>query len=146
MKKRNLKCNCIRCREIGHREEKTGKFEIKVEKYNASDGEEFFISYEDENETVAGILRLRIPSNPFRKELKNSTVVRELHVYGPEVEIGSEGSIQHTGLGEKLLEKTEKITKENGFNKISIISGVGVREYYRKFGYSLNGPYMSKVL
>ena len=149
MKNRGLICKCIRCREVGRRLRngwKIGEFKLDVKKYEASQGKEFFLSYEDENETLAAILRLRIPYKPFRAELKNSTIIRELHVYGSEVEIGSRGGIQHTGFGEKLIREAERITKENDFKKISIMSGVGVREYYRKFGYKLNGPYMTKKL
>jgi len=150
MKRKGLLCRCIRCREVGHRIRdgwKTGKFKLNVLEYKASKGKEFFLSYEDKNETLAGFLRLRIPYNPFREELQNSTIVRELHVYGPEVPIGKKSNyFQHKGLGEKLLKEAERISKRNGFNKISIISGVGVREYYRKFGYKLEGAYMCKKI
>ncbi|MCD6367984.1 MAG: tRNA uridine(34) 5-carboxymethylaminomethyl modification radical SAM/GNAT enzyme Elp3 [Candidatus Aenigmarchaeota archaeon] len=149
MKKRGLTCRCIRCREVGHRLKngwKIGNFVLKVEKYRASKGKEYFLIYEDENETLAGILRLRIPYKPFRIELENSAIIRELHVYGPEVPIGGRGRIQHTGLGENLLKEAERIARDEGMEKLAIISGVGVREYYRKFGYSLEGPYMTKNL
>lgn len=146
MKKRNLECNCIRCREVGHRKTKSGEFKLKTKEYKASSGKEFFLSYEDKKGTLAGILRLRIPHKPFRKELKDASIVRELHVYGPEIEIGSKGKVQHTGLGEKLLKKAEEISKKQNKKKIAIISGVGVREYYRKFNYKLEGAYMCKEL
>ena len=34
----------------------------------------------------------------------------------------------------------------SGSSKMAVISGVGTRDYYRKLGYKLDGPYMSKSL
>lgn len=45
------------------------------------------------------------------------------------------------------MEEAERIAREeHGSKKISVISGVGVRNYYAKLGYFLDGPYMSKWL
>ncbi|PLW80136.1 tRNA uridine(34) 5-carboxymethylaminomethyl modification radical SAM/GNAT enzyme Elp3 [Candidatus Woesearchaeota archaeon] len=144
-------CKCIRCREVGHLARKglvPEKIEIKVQKYEANEGEEFFISAEDfEKNVLIGYCRLRFPSETLRKEIINtSAIVRELHVYGGAVKIGEkkEGEVQHSGWGKKLLAKAEEISKENKKDKILVISGVGVREYYRKQGYSLEGHYMVK--
>jgi len=49
-------------------------------------------------------------------------------------------------MGKKLLERAEQIAIDSGKSHMAIISGVGVRDYYRKFGYSLVGPYMLKKL
>ena len=74
-------------------------------------------------------------------------MVRELHVYGQALNLGKGGEeSQHRGLGKLLMKKAEEITKEKGFNKLRVISGVGVREYYRKLGYELEGAYMVKEL
>ncbi len=143
MKRRNCECECIRCREAGRRKQE-GSFIFRKVEYEASGGREFFLSYEDKKGTVAGILRLRFPGNPFRPELKGASVVRELHVYGAETTMGKKGPVQHMGYGSLLLEKAEEISRENGFAKMAVISGVGVREYYRKRGYRLEGPYMCK--
>ncbi len=95
---------------------------------------------------------MRFPSqNAHRSEITPSTaIVRELHIYGQEVAVGSEPKksihAQHRGLGKKLLERSEEIAKESGFNKMVIISGIGVRDYYRKYGYITDGPYVSKKL
>ncbi len=86
------------------------------------------------------------------KVLKDSTLVRELHVYGTMKRVGEEGTqSQHTGMGKRLLARAEEISKGDNkynlkFGRISIISGVGVREYYRKRGYRLEGTYMIKDL
>jgi elongator complex protein 3 len=153
---RNEKCNCIRCREAGLAKIKHGK-EAKNAKlcridYSASAGLEIFLSFEDEKQDLlVGFCRLRIPSKTVhRKEITPATaIVRELHVYGEEVAIGTEkeGAHQHKGFGSKLLAEAERIARnEFGKNKLAVISGVGVREYYYKRGYSLDGPYVSKKL
>ena len=54
---------------------------------------------------------------------------------------------QHRGFGTLLMEEAERIAREeHGSTKISVISGVGVRSYYGRLGYYLDGPYMSKML
>ena len=45
--------------------------------------------------------------------------------------------IQHAGLGKLLLKEAEKIAKKNNSNIIAVISGIGVRNYYRRLGYRL---------
>ena len=127
---------------------KLGNFDLKVIKYSASSGIEYFISVEDENETLIGFVRLRIPSQyGLTKEITEGTaLVRELHVYGNVVPVGYEGKIQHRGWGKKLMLKAEEIAKKNNCNKVAVISGVGVREYYEKLGYHLEGNYMVKEL
>ena len=97
---------------------------------------------------MIGFCRLRIPYKPFRKEITNKSAgIRELHVYGSAAPLGEKGIIQHRGFGRKLLRKAEKAAKE-GYdkNKMLIISGIGAREYYRKFGYRRKGVYMIKRL
>jgi len=94
---------------------------------------------------------------PHRRELidKNgnpAAIVRELHVLGQMVDVGNNNdllacSFQHKGYGSKLLGIAENIVKnEFGLDSISVISAIGTREYYRKFGYKMNGPYVSKDL
>ncbi|MFC2135706.1 GNAT family N-acetyltransferase [Bacteroidota bacterium] len=145
-KKKGIICNCIRCREIkGKMVSGEPKFEI-IE-YNASHGKEFFISLADETDKLLGFARLRFPSQSLRKEISmKSGLLRELHVYGKAIGLKSDGKVQHKGFGTQLVEKAEEICRENGKNKLIVISGVGVREYYRKFGYSDDGPYVSKEL
>jgi elongator complex protein 3 len=144
-----IRCRCIRCREVG-RAKKVEKVEITVMKYDASDGTEFFIAAEDlKNDVILGFTRLRFPSQYLRKEITpDSALVRELHVYGETASMGerSKGKSQHKGWGRKLLERAEDIASKHGKKKIIIISGIGVREYYRKIGYKREGPYMVKKL
>ena len=155
LEENHINCQCIRCREIGHKKTKENynldDFKVFKESYSACGGQETFISIEDKNEeSIAGFLRFRIPSeNTFRPEITDKTaLIRELHVYGNMIQIGDKNpSIgQHTGFGEKLLKEAENLAIDNGKDEISIISGIGSRNYYRKFGYERKGPYMSKKL
>lgn len=154
---KEIKVNEIRYREVGLNvtKKKINLEEMNPElverRYVASGGEEVFLSYEDKKSNIIfGFLRLRNPSNPFRKEItEGSAGIRELHIYGDMLPIGmnEETSPQHKGLGKRLLEEAERISKEEwDKNKILVISGVGVRNYYRKLGYELDGPYMSKPI
>ncbi|MFH0870198.1 MAG: tRNA uridine(34) 5-carboxymethylaminomethyl modification radical SAM/GNAT enzyme Elp3 [archaeon] len=145
MSEHGVKCRCIRCREIGLEKIK-GRIKLKVQEYEASHGEEFFISLEN-NDALIGFCRLRFPSQSLRKEIApDSALIRELHVYGSAVQIGSKGKVQHRGFGKRLLAEAERIARKEGRKKMVIISGVGVREYYRKQGYKREGPYMVKKI
>ncbi|MBT3582447.1 GNAT family N-acetyltransferase, partial [Candidatus Woesearchaeota archaeon] len=134
-----------RFREAGHsqrlRKITPKNTELVVEKYKASEGDEYFISIEDvKQDILLGFCRLRIGK---RKE----AMIRELHVFGLVTPIGEKGSkVQHKGLGKQLLNQAEKIAKEQQKKEIIIISGVGVREYYRKLGYKFKDNYMRKGL
>ena len=152
---KHVDCQCIRCREIGHkktsRQYGLDEYDLFREKYIACEGEENFLSIEDVNEeSIAGFLRLRFPSkNHFRDEITDKTsLVRELHVYGNMIKIGDKNPEigQHTGFGEKLLKEAENISIDRGYEEVAIISGIGSRNYYRKFGYEKVGPYMKKKI
>ncbi len=148
-KKQNALIKEIRYRELGSRIP-DGPYQIFVEKYSASKGIEYFISYEtSDRQTLIGFIRLRLPYEPFIDVLKDSTaLVRELHVYGNIVPVHKKGVAmgQHMGVGSMLLKKAEEVAKELGYNKLAVISGIGVREYYAKRGYFLDKYYMSKYL
>ena len=144
-------CKCIRCREIGLKKNKQideDKIELLKIEYNASGGNEIFLSYEEPvNDVLIGYLRLRFPSDSaHRKELKNSAIIREIKVFGISIPIGKnqKNGWQHKGYGRSLISEAEKLTKENGMNKLLIMSGVGARNYFRKFGYEKMGVYMGK--
>ena len=155
LEKHHINCKCIRCREIGHKkttkEYSLDEFELFSENYKSCGGVEHFLSIEDINEeSIAGFLRLRFPSkNHFRAEISDETaLIRELHVYGNMIKIGDKNLNigQHTGFGEKLLKEAENLAIANNKTDIAIISGIGSRNYYRKFGYEKVGPYMMKKL
>lgn len=79
-----------------------------------------------------------------------TSLVRELHVYGNVLRVGSRNSSkyhdQHRGIGTELLRRAEIVSREMGYTHIAVISGIGVTEYYRKRGYTLNDYYMVKPL
>ncbi len=145
-------CKCIRCREP--REKMAKKLKLFRQNYNASDGKEIFLSYEDyQRKNIYAFLRLRITNNWTLPVLKNSALIRELHVYGRVAELArsakrkAQNRIQHKGLGRKLMAEAEKIVaQETNLKKIAVIAGIGVREYYRKLGYKLKDEYMIKII
>jgi elongator complex protein 3 len=145
-------CECIRCREVGMNDAEPETVELDVMRYEAANGTEHFISFEDfEKDLLVGFCRLRFPDDPVRPELADAALVRELHVYGSEVGVGEDGSgdgdHQHRGYGRRLLAEAERLAREAGYRKLSVISGIGVRQYYReKLGYYQDGPYVSKRL
>jgi elongator complex protein 3 len=146
-------CRCIRCRETGLQRRYPAEEDVVSRRtdYSASGGREIFLSYESsDGNTILGFLRLRKVARPHRGELAGSAIVRELHVYGQAVSVGSkeiDASYQHRGYGSKLLKEAERIAKDElGVTKIAVISAVGTRQYYKRLGYSQDGPYVSKVL
>jgi len=155
LREKGGKCRCIRCREVGHNSLKGRRInekdiELTMETYEACNGKEHFIAFEDLSaDVLIGFTRLRFPATPHRKELQDSALIRELHVYGSMVPVGKgakQQEWQHRGYGKELIEHAEKTAYEAGYGKLAIISGIGAREYYRKLGYILDGHYMSKTL
>jgi elongator complex protein 3 len=158
LQKESLRCRCIRCREVGYRwlkdHVKPDLEEIKVliEKYDASQGTEHFISFEDPvNDVLIGYLRLRLPSDKaHRPEIRDGqcSIIRELRVCGPVVPVGRhlKEAYQHKGCGGALLSMAEEISKEQGHNRILVTSALGTKVYYKRLGYMYDGPYMSKKL
>ncbi|HIH23883.1 TPA: tRNA uridine(34) 5-carboxymethylaminomethyl modification radical SAM/GNAT enzyme Elp3 [Candidatus Woesearchaeota archaeon] len=147
---KGISCRCIRCREpdkIAHTPVQPD-ISLNTYEYEASGGKEFFISAEDTaNDRIMGFCRLRFPARSLHQEITSGTaIIRELHVYGTATSIGDDGRIQHRGLGRKLVAEAERIALTSGKDKMLIISGVGVREYYARTGYRSMGPYMGKRL
>jgi len=149
-------CRDVRTREVGiqeiHKKILPHEIELIRRDYVANKGWETFLSYEDPDQDIlVGLLRLRkCTDQVFRPELKGGcSVVRELHVYGSVVPVSGRDptKFQHQGYGTLLMDEAERIAVEEHFSKkIVVISGVGTRDYYRKLGYELEGPYMSKML
>lgn len=154
MASRGDNCRCIRCREHGHRIKngwKVGTPHLVTREYQASNGRETTLSFEDEQETLFGLLRLRIESEP--PELITATrplaLVRELHVFGSELALGQREKLaaQHQGLGKALLAEAARLASEEaGASTIAVLSGVGARQYYAEQGYVLQSGYMLKQL
>ena len=176
MKKRNLKCKCLRCREVGHimktlkpdfakatsgmqKNIKALAPKLFVDEYETTEGTEYFLSFEDtKRQVVFAFLRLRLPNKEQGNtrlssllgfsSLSGISFIRELHTYGQLLDLGTKqkSASQHKGLGKKLVLEAEKISKKNDYSKVAVISGVGVRGYYRKLGYKKQGTYMIKKL
>ncbi len=153
MMRRRLRCLCVRCREVGRSlgpddPAKLGMV-LRELSYETLGGKEVFLSYESgDGSRLAGLLRLRLPHETAAALLENSALVRELHVYGEMVPVGEKGAggWQHRGAGSLLLRRAEEIARESGYGRIVVISGLGVKEYYARRGYSRRGPYMAKRL
>ena len=148
-KKENWKCRCIRCREVGADYKPKEKLYLYRQNYDASKGKEIFLSYESKKrDRLYSLLRLRIPSQKEHciPALQDAAIIREVHTYGQMIPVGEKTiAPQHRGLGKKLIKEAEKIAKkEFGLNKMAVISGIGVRNYYRKLGYKLKDTYLAK--
>ena len=138
LKNRGKKCQCIRCREAGLRGVYGGDLEMSHEIYQACGADEHFLCFEGQDDTLVGFLRLRLSQNAR---------VRELHIYGPMVPIGTrKDGWQHQGYGAKLIEAAEGIARDAGYTSLEITSGIGARAYYERLGYDLMPPYMTKSL
>ncbi|MEM3489570.1 MAG: tRNA uridine(34) 5-carboxymethylaminomethyl modification radical SAM/GNAT enzyme Elp3 [Nitrososphaerota archaeon] len=157
LERRGMKCKCIRCREVGNPKlakrlrEVMNKMRILETWYETDGGQEVFISYETPDRVVlSALLRLRLPYRSATQLTENSALVRELHVYGRMVPVGHLGeerdAWQHRGIGSMLLRRAEEIAIENGYRRIIVISGIGVKQYYTRHGYHPHGPYMAKNL
>ncbi len=170
LKKENKFCPCIRCREVKNNYNLINCTQIIVKKYNSSAGIEYFISIESGNfpdsvyktnkqkwyntqtntcepGIIYGFLRLRLcdnESNKYFHEIKNTALVRELHVYGQVISNENQESSQHYGFGKQLMRKAEEISIMNCYYNISVISGIGVKNYYKKLGYNKENTYMVK--
>ncbi len=150
----NWGCKCIRCREIKGNSVSLDNIKLNIEKYRASGGEEYHISFDTDCEKnyLIGFLRLRLydagdaGESQVLASIKGCALIRELHVYSNLSNVGDniEGSLQHKGFGKQLVAKAEELAIANGYKRIAIISGTGVREYYKKLGYSLIDTYMIK--
>lgn len=161
-------CQCIRCSEIRNETFDLSEITYNTLQFTASGAEEYFISAtvpRPHHNMLLGFIRLRlcvshdIPPDSARyhphpmEELRGKTaMIRELHVYGSVRHVAQEthtaggNSAQHQGIGKNLLNMAESIARTNNYAKMAIISGIGVRDYYRKRGYQLKGTYMVKDL
>jgi elongator complex protein 3 len=145
-------CQCIRCREAREDIKDLNQAKLFIEQYEASGATEYFLQYASPNkQKLYAFLRLRIPAKTeenFIPEIKNCAMVREVHTYGRLIPLNTPSApgIQHEGFGTRLTKLAEKIALENGFKTMAVISGVGVRGFYRKNGYRLKGTYMVKRL
>ena len=155
MKARGQHCQCIRCREV--RQEKVNAETLVLQElaYDTDATTEHFLSFVtpepgrgQASPRLAGFLRLSLPrEHGFLDEIAGAAMLREVHVYGPALEIGveSEGQAQHAGLGTRLIERAAEIAREAGFKRLAVIAATGTRDYYRARGFELGELYMTRV-
>ncbi len=153
MEEHGWHCKCIRCREVREEEVHPEDYVLIERQHETQRGTEYFLSFEKDDTRggrLASFTRLRIPKDftiaPL-PELVGAALIRELHTYGQHTRVGAQGDqSQHVGFGRRLIVRAEEIAKGAGANKLAIIAGVGVRKYYEKLGYHLEGTYMVKEL
>lgn len=147
-------CQCIRCREAKNRLITTNKIKLRTISYPAAKGTEYFLSFISKDEkTLYAFLRLFLPNkkennNRLLKKISPCAIIREIHTYGKLIPAGhhNKDAVQHLGLGKRLIKLAEKITTENNYENLAVISGVGVRDYYRRLGYTLYQTYLIKQI
>lgn len=144
---RGGRCRCIRCREAGRYPAGT-ESELRSMAYECTGGTEHFLSCVS-GDALIGFARLRTGGGRWRGEVADAALLRELHVYGSIVPLGSSperDQRQHRRHGRDLLLLAEETAREEGYREIAVMSGVGVRPYYRRHGYERRGPYMLRLL
>jgi elongator complex protein 3 len=159
--RRGTRCCCIRCREVRGDAVDAATLELKDTVYPAAHAEEHFLTFETPAGQIAGYLRLSLPgkADPTAlpaldpelgfSDLPGSALVREVHVYGQSIPVGTEsshGAAQHIGLGTRLLAKAEQIAQENGYPRLAVIAAIGTREYYLGRGFERGELYLVKQL
>lgn len=162
--KRGTPCRCIRCREVKGKNIDPSIAVLKVTQFESSGGMEYFLQYatpDEESSTIFGFLRLRLSHNSGKDlndnivfdELVDCAMIRELHVYGNVVSVDESNILadgkkasQHMGFGTKLINKAFEIARQNGYVKMSVISGVGVKNYYRRFGFEDEDYFMTCMI
>ncbi|MEA4812999.1 MAG: tRNA uridine(34) 5-carboxymethylaminomethyl modification radical SAM/GNAT enzyme Elp3 [Anaerolineaceae bacterium] len=151
MQENGLKCQCIRCREVRNKKLDPKTLQLNDLMYDTGATIEHFISFDTQEDELAGFLRLSMPKkqNPLAlTDLEGAAIIREVHVFGQSLEIGADklGAAQHLGLGKSLIEKASALSLENGFKRLAVISAIGTQEYYRKRGFAEGALYMVKDL
>ena len=151
MQHRGTHCDCIRCREVRRTEVTGGTVALHDLVYHPANAAEHFLSFDTEEDQLAGFLRLSLPEDTSvtgMADLQGAAIIREVHVYGQSLEVGMErsGIAQHSGLGTRLLAEAERIARESGYEKLAVIAAVGTRGYYAGRGFELSEHYMVKAL
>lgn len=149
MRRRGLRCQCIRCREVGHEEVRPEALRLEEMRYDTDVTEERFLSFVTPDDRLAAFLRLSLPrdrtaSAALFAELDGCAMIREVHVYGPALGIGSEsmGEAQHIGLGRRLIRRAAEIARAEGYGRLAVIAAIGTRRYYGRLGFEPKGLYM----
>jgi elongator complex protein 3 len=152
LKRRGTRCECVRCREVRKEPVAAGDLTLEELVYQADGAEEHFLAFATTGDKLAGFLRLSLPEAGALPEtlgdLAGAAIVREVHVYGQSLPVGGDkaGAAQHVGLGRRLIDRAEAISRMRGYQKLAVISAVGTRRYYEKRGFRRGALYMIKTL
>ena len=152
MKTRGTHCQCVRCREVRGKTVDAESLRLDDLTYQAGTAEEHFISFVTPEDGLAGFIRLSLPAKDATltsmSDLDNAALIREVHVYGQSLEVGSEktGAAQHAGLGTRLLEEAENVARAHGFSRMAVISAIGTRHYYMDRGFERGEYYLVKKI
>ena len=144
----------IRYREIAGREVTLDELHLDVVPYETTNTSERFLQWIDDENRIAGFLRLSLPSQEYVREHSaelsvrlGEAMIREVHVYGKVAHLHAAGNgAQHMGLGRHLIERACEIARRAGYKRINVISAIGTREYYRAQGFADNGLYQTREL
>lgn len=142
------RCACIRCREVRNQAVDRSRLQLRRLDYDTGAGQECFLSIETPEDQLIGFLRLLLPwkdrPSEAPAEIAGSAVIREVHVYGPALQVGadSQGEAQHLGVGRTLVAAATRLAAEAGFPRLAVIAAVGTRDYYRRLGFELQQLYM----
>ncbi len=140
IKKEGKHLSDIRSREVRDLQVQRKDLNLDILCYKTRVSYEYFLQFITNTRKIAGFLRLSIPKknkSPITNELDNSAIIREIHIYGQSLKLNQKekGASQHLGLGVELIEKAKEIARLFRYKKISVISAIGTREYYRKRGF-----------
>ncbi len=157
LERRGVELTEIRSREVRDEAVDWDAVRFEAAEYDTEVSREIFLQAlvpeagtEDGRERLAGFLRLSLPTAPLGdlaeaglEELEARALIREIHVYGAQIEVGEEGETgsQHRGLGRQLLHRAAAQARGAGFTRWAVISSVGTREYYRRLGFEDGGLY-----
>jgi elongator complex protein 3 len=152
LKRRGTRCECVRCREVRGKAIDSASLHFDDIVYPSEEAEEHFISFVTDDDKLAGFIRLSLPrvdsSQTGIKDLDGAALIREVHVYGQALAVGTEkqGAAQHAGLGTRLLEEADNIARARGFKRMAVISAIGTRGYYLDRGYERGELYLVKSI
>lgn len=152
MNRRSTLCQCVRCREVRSQQVQEGELVFDDLIYPVGAAQEHFLSFNTPDDRLAGFLRLSLPGAGSPEtglaDLSGAAIIREVHVYGQSLEVGSEqnGAAQHLGLGTELLRRAEQLARQHGYPRLAVIAAVGTRQYYLERGFERGERYLVKTL
>jgi elongator complex protein 3 len=152
MDRRGTRCQCVRCREVRGQAVHQDHLALDDLVYQSDFAEEHFISYVTPDDHLAGFLRLSLPgpATPYTglTDLQDAAIIREVHVYGQSLNVGTErsGSAQHVGLGTSLIHQAVQIAHQAGYKRLAVIAAVGTRRYYLRRGFRRGELYLVRDL